>query len=435
MKKLLLSLLLIGSSSLFAQTWTEQYTDYPVDGSYTGDISVVDANVAWSMVQRLTATNHQTYSKTTDGGASWTAGAINVGNTTGLAIANISAVDATTAWVSVFPVSAGLATQGVYKTVNGGTTWTRQATAAFTAASFVNFVHFWDANNGVCMGDKRLGYYEIYTTNNGGTTWVRTPSANIATNTGDWGYTGKYYVAGNTIWFGTDSGDLMRSTDMGLNWTKIVSPIPDFGGGLVLSSTGEFAFSDNNNGFVQQTTAPNALYRTVDGGTVWTPVTTTTGMYWGAIDYAGPGMLVTGGSTTGNFGSSYSINNGASWVNIDGDSHTMLEMKDATTGWGGGFTTGGAGGVFKWNNALSTDAFSASKFKVYPNPANNSVNISAANVEGYKLSVTDLTGKVLMERSLSGVENSLDISSLSTGAYFFTFNADSKTETVKIIKN
>ena len=72
---------------------------------------------------------------------------------------------------------------------------------------------------------------------------------------------------------------------------------------------------------------------------------------------------------------------------------------------------------------------------LYPNPTNNNVTIASTAVESYKLSVTDLTGKVVMEKSLNGIENTLDVSSLSSGAYFFTLNSGDKKETVKIIKN
>lgn len=436
MKKLLLSLLIVSSTSILAQTWTEQFTNFPVDGSYTGDISVVDANVAWAMVQRTTAINHQTYSKTTDGGATWNSGTINVGNTTGLLIANITAVDAMTAWVAATPTSTGLATQGVYKTTNGGGVWTRQATAAFTAASYINFVHFWDANNGVCMGDKRGGYFEIYTTTNGGTNWTRTPSANIPTTLTNYGYTGKYSVTGNTIWFGTDDGELMKSTDKGFNWTRITTPILDFGGATNTSSSGEFAFKDDNIGVIQQTIDPEALYITTNGGANWTLIPTPANIYWGSIGYAGTNLLVSGGSTVGNFGSSYSLDNGTTWTVIDGNSHTCLAFKDATTGWGGGFRIGATGGAYKFNNALTTVDFNTnSKFKVYPNPAYTTVTVAVTNGESYKLAVTDLTGKIVLEKSLSGIENTLDIGALSSGAYFFTVTTDDKSQTVKIIKN
>lgn len=447
MKKLLLflSLFLLAFTSNAQVSWTTQNTNFPVDGSYTGDIAVVDANIAWALVQRTSTTNHQTFSKTSNGGTTWTTGSIGVGNTTGLGIGNITAVDANTAWVSVFPTTTALATQGVYKTTNGGTTWSKQTTAAFTSASFVNFVYFWDANNGVCMGDKRGGYFEIYTTTNGGTNWTRTPSINIAASATDYGYTGKYYVSGNTIWFGTDGGELMRSTDKGLNWTKFDTPISDFGGGTDTTSVAEFAFSDNNNGFILKETFDGLpsptfleleLHRTTDGGATWTPVTPGTGIFHGALAFAGPGMLVTGGSSDGNFGSSYSLNNGVTWTAIDGLSHTMLALKSDTVGWGGGFATTGVGGAFKFNNTLSTQSFeNAAKFKVFPNPASSTVTIAAENADSYNLSVTDVTGKIVMTKSLNGIENTLDISSLSTGAYFFELSSDNTKDVIKILKN
>ena len=57
------------------------------------------------------------------------------------------------------------------------------------------------------------------------------------------------------------------------------------------------------------------------------------------------------------------------------------------------------------------------------------------NVDSFKLSVTDLTGKVFMTKSLNGIENTLDISSLSTGTYLFELNSDNIKEVVKILKN
>ena len=56
-------------------------------------------------------------------------------------------------------------------------------------------------------------------------------------------------------------------------------------------------------------------------------------------------------------------------------------------------------------------------------------------MDTYNLSVTDLSGKVVMTRTLNGMENTLDISTLATGAYFFELNADNKKEVVKILKN
>jgi hypothetical protein len=47
----------------------------------------------------------------------------------------------------------------------------------------------------------------------------------------------------------------------------------------------------------------------------------------------------------------------------------------------------------------------------------------------------DMLGKVIFEKQYSGMENTIDISNLNSGAYFLTFISDDKSETTKIIKN
>jgi hypothetical protein len=139
-------------------------------------------------------------------------------------------------------------------------------------------------------------------------------------------------------------------------------------------------------------------------------------------------------------GTSVSINNGVTWTDLE---PTGIEQRGAsaflnsTTGWCAGFSTDPlTDGVFKLTGTLGTQNFeNATKFKVYPNPASSIVTISAANSDSYKLSVTDITGKVVMTKSLNGIENTLDISSLSTGAYFFELSSDNIKDVVKILKN
>lgn len=440
MKKLLLLSSLLISGALFSQSWTEQNTNYPVSGTYTGDIAVVSATTAWAMAQRTTTTNHQRYAKTTDGGTTWTTGAINVGSATLVGVANITAVDGTTAWVSGFQATdTQTALQGVYKTSSGGSIWTRQATAAFSTGSFVNFVYFWDANNGVCMGDKLGGYYEIYTTSNGGSTWTRTPSANIQASAGLYGYTGKFTVKGNTIWFGTDAGELMRSTDKGLNWTTITTPIADF-------ISGEVAFKDNNTGVLIKNTLDGAgaitnseLYRTTNGGTTWTAVPAT-GFYNGAIAYAGTGILVTGassGTTAAGFGSAYSLNDGTTWINIDGIGKTSLSFLSETVGFAGGFSTAGVGGAYKFTNNLGTAKFDENSFTAYPNPVNDLVTVTNKDNANFNaISITDINGRTVKTVKADNVsELQVNVSELNSGIYFLNISSENGKAVKKFIKN
>ena len=71
-----------------------------------------------------------------------------------------------------------------------------------------------------------------------------------------------------------------------------------------------------------------------------------------------------------------------------------------------------------------------------PNPALNVVTITSnETIASFKLRITDISGKVVLEKTLSGIENAIDISLLSSGTYFFTLNSDAKIQTIKIIKN
>ena len=63
------------------------------------------------------------------------------------------------------------------------------------------------------------------------------------------------------------------------------------------------------------------------------------------------------------------------------------------------------------------------------------VTISSETAELENVIITDLTGKIIKQKTLNGVENNLDISDLSSGAYFFTVKGNSISETIKVMKN
>ena len=114
----------------------------------------------------------------------------------------------------------------------------------------------------------------------------------------------------------------------------------------------------------------------------------------------------------------------------------MSSFFNGSTGWSAGFSQNATtGGIFKFNGTLSNADFATTKFSVYPNPSSSLVTISSVDFDSYKLKVTDITGKVMMNKELNGLENAVDVSNFSNGIYFFEVNAGNKTETIKIIKN
>ena len=155
------------------------------------------------------------FARSINGGATWTNFTI-----TGFASytpSNISAINADTAWVAMYNSTGG---GGIFRTNNGGGLWTQQTTAAFLAPNgFPNFVHFFDANNGVCMGDPNGGYFEIYTTSNGGALWSRVASTNIlASLDQEYGTVNKFSTSGNLVTFVTTKGRIFVSQNKGLSW-------------------------------------------------------------------------------------------------------------------------------------------------------------------------------------------------------------------------
>jgi photosystem II stability/assembly factor-like uncharacterized protein len=446
MKKLLLCFSLIALTSTINAQWTSQATGFSAASRGLTEIKIVDANTVWGIAYDGSGLglDIQEFTVTTNGGDSWNPGTIDVGNTT-LQITNISPVSGTTAWVGAFDSTNGLG--GVFKTSNGGSTWEQQNSSAYTTpgVSWFNVVHFFNANVGLTMGDpigSGLGEFEIYKTIDGGDNWTAI-SATALPNplSGEYGYNGGYAAAGGSFWFTTNKGRVYRTTDQGVTWTVSQAPITDFGGE---AQNGRIYFSNANNGYLQKNVVSGAVTTrtystTTNGGATWSTPVPFTGTRF-ILNYIPGTTTMVATSQAAPVGTSVSTDNGATWTDLEPagtEQRGASAFLNSTTGWCAGFNTDPlTDGVFKLTGTLGTQNFeNATKFKVYPNPASSMVTISAANVDSYKLSVTDITGKVVMTKSLNGIENTLDISSLSTGAYFFELSSDNIKDVVKILKN
>ncbi|MES2411893.1 MAG: T9SS type A sorting domain-containing protein [Bacteroidota bacterium] len=455
MKKLLLTFSLIALTSTINAQWTAQNSGFTAAYRGLSEIHALDANTVWALAYDGSGggANVQELTMTTDGGSLWTMKTIDLGDPT-LQINNISPVSATTAWVSaIVNIGSPNPTDGVgtiVKTSDGGESWTPQCATCFQIAgsSFLNGVHFFNENVGVAYGDPVGGEYEIWRTTNGGDSWTQVAGANIANPlSGEYGYNSLPIAAGGTLWFPTNKGRLVRTTDMGATWTAAQAPLTDFGAALPANS-GTAIFSDANNGYLLKTSGTVATpvytyYITTNGGATWGTGATFTGTRRILTYIPGTTTIVATSqqvTPTPTFGTSVSINNGATWTDVESaEQRGASSFVNLTTGWSAGFSDIDplvVDGIYKLTGTLGLDnSTTVSKFKVYPNPASSTVTISVENVDSFNLTVTDLTGKVVMAKSLSGMENTLDISSLSTGAYFFELTSDNKKDVVKILKN
>jgi hypothetical protein len=69
---------------------------------------------------------------------------------------------------------------------------------------------------------------------------------------------------------------------------------------------------------------------------------------------------------------------------------------------------------------------------VYPNPANDLINIKSTLSEG-NITIFDMTGKLLINQQFSGAMNSINTSELKNGIYNLTISNGEKTSSEKLI--
>jgi len=108
-----------------------------------------------------------------------------------------------------------------------------------------------------------------------------------------------------------------------------------------------------------------------------------------------------------------------------------------------------AAGIVKYDNyriravlsdsllAVDQIATAATAFTVFPNPANDVINVSNSNdVNVNKITVTDLNGRVVKQVNYSNTTNiQVNVSDLSSGVYMMNIDSDKGSSVQKVIKN
>ena len=450
MKKslLLFSVCMLSGLLSMAQYWGVQSLGLPGASRGVTDISIVDANTVWVICYDGSGSNMNVldFSRTTDGGVTWTAGL--VGSDTTFAFCNISAVSDSEAWVCTYDNIVELG-GALWHTVDRGITWNQSGTGViFDANSFPNFVHFKDQNNGFALGDPNSGYFEIYTTVNGGALWTRTPQVNTPTPlSGEYGIVNDFTVSGDTIWAGTNKGRILRSVNYGLNWTAVVVA-------ATTRTVSDIAFTDHNNGlavlYSGTTTLIYYLYKTVNGGTSWTQVTPVAGNWFkqhianipGTSYYVSSSQDVTPPTDAG---SSSSINAGSNWTTLDiSVQRGEIEFFDATTGWCGDFSDliiSTDGGILKWSAGpvgINPSVMVKAETSAYPNPSNGLVTLKFKNngMEEIQLSLVNTIGELIFQETIKNtflVNKSFDFSHLPKGMYMMNLQTGLERITEKLI--
>ncbi|HSD08233.1 leucine-rich repeat protein [Flavobacterium sp.] len=88
------------------------------------------------------------------------------------------------------------------------------------------------------------------------------------------------------------------------------------------------------------------------------------------------------------------------------------------------------------STTLGTVDFSAkNKVSVYPNPVHGELFVQLNTTDKTTIQLFDVTGKVVIQKTVNATENSIDTSNLVNGLYFVKVNSNEGTFTKKVIKN
>ncbi len=182
---------------------------------------------------------------------------------------------------------------GIFKTTDGGSTWTQLASTANSSFYYVNRLSICPTNNSIILAATGTG---IWRSTDGGTSWSQRYSTaatlDIAFNPADGG---KCIASGST--YGT-AGMALYSTDVGLTWTA--------GTGVSTAGRIEVAYAASSPNIVYASANNNSgeVYASADGGQTYTLKSTgynyLSGQGWYDnciwVDPTNPNVVVVGGT-------------------------------------------------------------------------------------------------------------------------------------------
>lgn len=385
--------------------------------------------------------NTKKFARTIDAGNTFSYGTIP--ETANRGVVCMAAIDGQTAWAALqsFTGNDGGA---IWKTTDGGTTWTKQTNSNEFAGGFLDYISFFTPDSGVAFGDPNGGYYEIYTTADGGTTWNRVPQSNIPAGlSGEFGMYGNFYCsAQNSIWCLTDHGRVYFSNDRGYHWQ--VSMIKSGVNGVVSS----IGMTDSVYGAACEPPWSPTIYLTNDGGINWTPqsipgsanaervsaIKNTPGAFVYCDAFAGIF------ATTDNFVTTFPIT-----TNSNPLMGWSLVMYDATIGWTNPIASITDSALIKISNAVTgindgNTLSNLSSLNVFPNPVETGyalVSYSLKNSTEVKISLLDISGKELKHQTEKGKAGSnavvFDFKNIQQGLYLLKLENGNQTSFSKVI--
>lgn len=412
----------------------------PASAPCVSALSVVNAKTVWAIAASQSYSGSTFYSvgdnevaRTVNGGTTWTVSVASTMPFANESFTNITGLSASTALAcSARRTSAGVPSGGgIWKTVDGGSTWTAHTTPAQLAdtSSYPTVIFAFRMAEALCVGNptRNAGYcFELYRSADSGDTWVRSRLAAMPQALpGEVSAPFSAAQVGDHIWFGTSVGRVFHSPDRGQTWTVSSTGLVD---------TPAISFRDASHGLA---TVLGTVASTTDGGATWQhlppggPVHQLLATVPGTNDYLSAGQGTDAGT-------SISHDEGHSWIALETTrSHFALAVHSATVAWSGAVdcaTTSRAGlGAYRFGSITlpitpPLTGVAAPAFTVFPNPSLGgqlTLNLLDALPAAGSLLVFDALGRCVATHPLPTGSRSVGLSlgHVAPGCYLMQLRA------------
>jgi photosystem II stability/assembly factor-like uncharacterized protein len=183
----------------------------------------------------------ETQKYTTDGGETWTPGDSTL--MTAISLSNVRWLNETDLICLGGGNSFQMVPLPVNKSTDGGKTWTSITDVVNPVYDRVQDVYFKDSMNGIAMGNNGFSKMFVYKTDDGGTTWTA--------SMGEYSFgIGAIAGQGDIIYALGTGSHIVKSTDFGSTWTLFPIKGPATVNDIVFTENKGFAISKNSDVYV-----------------------------------------------------------------------------------------------------------------------------------------------------------------------------------------
>jgi photosystem II stability/assembly factor-like uncharacterized protein len=297
-------------------------------------LSAVSATTAW--VSGYTPANGVVL-RTTNRGATWED--VTPPGAAGLQFRDIEAFDADRA--VVMSIGNNPADFRIYVTADGGQTWTLTFVNQEPTA-FYDCMTFFDSRRGLALSDPPDGvHFRVIATDDGGLTWHVTGTEMPEALPGEFAFaaSGQCITSdhGRRAWFGTGGGAearVFRSDDGGASWTVASTPIASgpTAGIFALAFRGQQHGLAVGGDFLLPTASPDNFARSDDGGASWRLLPGAPAEYRSGVTWVNGNTAIAVGPS----GSDVSTDRGTTWQRFDDGSLDTVDCARPTACWASG---------------------------------------------------------------------------------------------------